>query len=100
MPDRRIMRIDHPAAWHVGELGDPELCLEEIQVQPGSRLAGSTIASSPIKSEFDLLIVGIRRGTEDVIFNPRSDLRMQAFDTVLVMGHGRDLRRVEKASEP
>jgi hypothetical protein len=24
MPDRRIRRIDHPAAWHCGELGDPD----------------------------------------------------------------------------
>lgn len=24
MTDRRIRRIDHPAAWHVGELGDPD----------------------------------------------------------------------------
>ena len=98
-----VRQLLHPSVTEfmdaIQQFGDPELCLEEIQIQSGSQLAGKSLDNSPIKSEMDVLVVGIRRDTADLIFNPPSTLALDAGDMLLVMAHPQSLRRLEKLAE-
>jgi len=79
----------------IEEFTEAEVCLEEIQVQAGSTLAGTMLKDSPIKRELNLLVIGVRRGGRTV-FNPAIDLAPEAGDTLLVLGRLDNLRRLER----
>jgi voltage-gated potassium channel len=68
-----------------------ELKLEEIPVQPTSRLADVALVESGIRQQLDLIIVAIKKGTGEMIFNPASHTRIQIGDTLLALGQRRSL---------
>jgi voltage-gated potassium channel len=68
-----------------------ELKLEEIPVQPTSKLADVTLVESGIRQQLDLIIVAIKKGTGEMIFNPASHTRIQIGDTLLALGQRRSL---------
>jgi len=80
----------------IQEFEDPDICLEEIQVEEGSSLAGTMLKDSPIRRQTDVLVVGIRHGDQRAQFNPPADAAPQAGDTLLVLGKGENLRRLEQ----
>jgi voltage-gated potassium channel len=68
-----------------------ELKLEEIPVQPTSKLADVTLIESGIRQQLDLIIVAIKKGSGEMIFNPASQTRVQIGDTLLALGQRRSL---------
>lgn len=75
---------------------DTGLSLEEVELQPGSSLIGVTLREAPIRREMDVIVVGVRRLDEGLIFNPPSDLAPQAGDILLALGRRENLRRLEQ----
>ena len=75
------------------------LAAREVLIQPSSKLAGATLADSPIRRELDVLVVGIRRNGDDIVFNPASTQLLDPGDTLLVMGHPQNLRRLEQIAD-
>jgi voltage-gated potassium channel len=75
---------------------DTGLSLEEVELQHGSSLAGVTLRDAPIRKEMDVIVVGVRRATEGLIFNPPPDLAPQAGDVLLALGRRENLRRLEQ----
>ena len=75
---------------------DTGLSLEEVELQPGSTLVGVTLRDAPIRTEMDVIVVGVRRLQEGLIFNPPSDLAPQVGDVLLALGRRENLRRLEK----
>jgi voltage-gated potassium channel len=71
-----------------------ELRMEELRVGGGSRLNGVTLIDSGIRQEMDIIIVAIRKKDGEMIFNPSSQSRMEADDTLIALGHGQDLKRL------
>ena len=65
--------------------------LEEFTVTAKSRATGATVRASEIQQE--LLIVAIRRGNEETIFNPRDDETLCAGDVIVVMGTEADIEK-------
>jgi len=80
---------------------DPDLSLEEVQVQPGSSLAGVMLRDAPIRREMDIVVLGVRRENKDdeLVFNPPPDLAPQAGDVLVVLGRKDNLRRLEVLAE-
>lgn len=79
--------IDAISTWGGADLG-----LEEVQVQPGSKLAGQTIRDAPIRAELDIIVVSVRGGDGATRFNPAPDLRLEAGDTLVGLGRRDNLR--------
>lgn len=76
-----------------GELG---LEIEEILITPDSPMAGKTIATSKLRQDLGLIVLGIKRGTAPIRYNPKSEDRIEANDRIIVMGEPSGLRRLEE----
>jgi voltage-gated potassium channel len=76
-----------------GQLG---LEIEEILITPDSQLAGKTIAGSKLRQDMGLIVLGIKRGSEPIRYNPKSDDVIYANDRIIVMGDAAGLRRLEE----
>ena len=83
----------------IQEFADPALCLEEIQVQPGSILAGTMLKDSPIKRQMNLLVIGVRRTDQQMLFNPPVDTAPQVGDILVVLGRQENLHRLERLAD-
>jgi len=79
---------------------ETQLSLEEIQVRAGSSLAGVMLRDAPIRSQMDVIIVGVRRQQNELIFNPPHDLAPQAGDVLVALGRPENLKRLERLADP
>jgi voltage-gated potassium channel len=75
---------------------DTGLDLEEIELQPGSSLVGVSLRDAPIRREMDIIVVGVRRGDQELVFNPPPDLAPEEGDILLALGRPENLRRLEQ----
>ncbi|MCF6180288.1 MAG: TrkA family potassium uptake protein, partial [Geopsychrobacter sp.] len=73
-----------------------ELQLEEIRVAKDSRLAGKTLLSSDIRKKHGIIIVGIRKAGAGIIFNPGSETRITADDTLITLGERPAIKDLER----
>lgn len=74
-----------------------DLQLEEVRVGPTSKLVGTTLLDSHIRKDFDSIIIGIKKSSNEMIFNPTPDYRIEANDTLIALGKREDMVRMEKA---
>jgi voltage-gated potassium channel len=70
--------------------------LEEVEIQETSSLVGQSLKQSPIRSEFNLIVLAIHPRGGSMRFNPGPDIPMAAGDTLIVMGEGEQLHLLEK----
>ncbi|HJV36637.1 potassium channel protein [Geomonas sp.] len=63
-----------------------ELQMEEILIPPDSGFIGETLASSGFRKETGVIIVGIKKQSGKMGFNPESHTRIEADDTLIVLG--------------
>lgn len=75
---------------------DMELQLEEIRVAPDSSLAGTTLLTSNIRQNHGIIIVGIRKDAQKILFNPASLTPIAAGDTLITMGDRAAIKDLEK----
>ena len=69
--------------------------LDEFLIRANSSMDGKTLADSGIKTDFNLLVVGIKNGDGDFKFNPPPTSLINEKDTVLVMGQSKDIRELK-----
>lgn len=72
-----------------------ELQIEETGVQPGSPIAGKTVRDSGLRRELGVIIVAVKKPDGRMQFNPDSDLRIEAGDVLITLGHRQQLDRLE-----
>ncbi|MDJ0783344.1 MAG: potassium channel protein [Desulfosarcinaceae bacterium] len=74
--------------------------VEELPVSADSALTGVTLMESGIRQKYDLIIITIKKADGSMHFNPGADARIEANDTVIVVGQGKDLKRLERKLMP
>jgi len=67
--------------------------IDELVVPANNRLLELTVAQAEARRKHGLLIVAMRRGGGQIIFNPDDDLNFQPGDTLVVMGKPQDIAR-------
>jgi voltage-gated potassium channel len=72
-----------------------DLQIEEMEVRPGSRLAGKSLRESKLRHEFGIIIVAIKKPGGQMLFNPPGEARMEAGDTLIALGHREQIRQME-----
>lgn len=80
-----------------------EFMIEEVPVPPGSLLAGRTLLESDIRRRAGVILIGIKRASGDLIFNPSASTPIQEGDVLVAMGDVslmNALRRVAGESGP
>ena len=75
---------------------DIGLEMEEVRVGENSRLNGLALMDSGIRQELDVIIVAVRKKDGEMQFNPSSQTRIEAGDTLISLGKRDDLAKLEK----
>jgi len=82
---------------HVADRHYLEMSLVEAKVSEGSRLEGLSIADAQLRADFGVIIVAIRRGEDDMLFNPGPQEQLLVDDVLVLMGHDEKLAETERA---
>ena len=78
---------------HDGELG---LRLEELQVSDKATFANKSLMQSGIRSEYDLIVVAIKREKGEMLFNPNPNTEILPGDILVVLGEHTNIQGLEK----
>jgi voltage-gated potassium channel len=70
-----------------------ELSMEELCIPEGASIAGKELMHSGIRSQYDLIIVAIKRSDGRMIYNPSPSERLQAGDILVAIGPQENLSR-------
>jgi voltage-gated potassium channel len=81
-------------------LMDSKIQMEEMPVIDSSKLVDVALQDSGIRQELDLIIVAVKKAPGDMIFNPSSQTRLEAGDTVIAIGEKQNLERLETLLNP
>lgn len=77
-----------------------DIQMEEMPVHHSSKLINVALQDSGIRKELDLIIVAVKKAQEDMLFNPSSQTRLEAGDTVIAIGKRHNLERLETLLNP
>jgi voltage-gated potassium channel len=72
-----------------------ELQMEEIMIPHHSGFVGENLISSGFRKETGTIIVGIKKRDGTMVFNPDSHSRIEADDTLIVLGHPDAIQKLE-----
>ncbi len=72
------------------------LQIEEVRVESGSRLAGTTVRDSQLRQDMGIIIVAIKRLAGDMLFNPDSTTSIEPGDTLITLGPRPQLDELER----
>jgi voltage-gated potassium channel len=73
-----------------------DLQMEELTVGENSEIKDLTLMESAIRKEFDLIVVAIKKGTGEMIFNPSPQAKIQIGDILVALGDRENLSSLEK----
>jgi voltage-gated potassium channel len=71
------------------------LQMEEVLVVEGSKLTGKTLVDTRIRSEFDIIVVAIKKKSGHMQFNPSASTVLEEGDRLIAIGQREHLRRLE-----
>jgi voltage-gated potassium channel len=72
--------------------------IEEVQVQPRSRVVGQTLEGSRIRQEMGVIVLAIKGEDSHMRFNPPPDEMIHQGDHLIAMGEPEGLRRLEQSA--
>lgn len=71
-----------------------ELAFEQLEVDAASTLAGRKLSETTIRSELDIVVVSIRRGDGEILFNPSGEAMIQSGDLLIAIGNAESLMKL------
>ncbi|MEW6055665.1 MAG: cation:proton antiporter [Bdellovibrionota bacterium] len=89
---------EHP---HASAALDPEISdyqIRKLHIRGHSPLVGKTIRESKIRESYGAMVVGVERNDMRLL-NPDTDLVLQIDDTLLIVGHARQIDMLLKPSK-
>lgn len=75
------------------ELG---LKMEEAAISPSSPLIGKTLIGSKLRQDFGVIVVAIKKISNEMIFNPLPSERLDAGDVIVVIGKKDNLTKMNE----
>ncbi len=75
---------------------DMDLEMGQLEVCESSLLNHLTLIESGIRQDMDIIIVAIRKREGEMKFNPSSQTRIEAGDTLIALGKSNDLKKLKK----
>ena len=71
------------------------LSLEEIKVCENSPLSGRSLAEAQVRAHYGVIVVAIEQSDGEMEFNPPASHTIHAGDTLVAIGKGTDLKKLE-----
>ncbi len=78
----------------VARFGDTEISIEEIGIAPDSPLVGQSLMQSPLRRELNIIVVAIHKNAGELIYNPASDMVIEAGDRLMAIGEKSGLAKL------
>ena len=72
-----------------------DLVLDEKRIAPRSNLVGTTLATSGLRKDYNIIILAIKSATGIMNFNPPFNTEIKAGDTLVILGGGPDLEKLD-----
>jgi voltage-gated potassium channel len=76
-----------------------DLTFEQIEVEPSSSLRDQKLRDTGIRPELDIVIVAIRRGDGQMLFNPSGDKTIESGDMLIAIGHPDALAKLKSLAK-
>jgi voltage-gated potassium channel len=73
-----------------------DLNIEETLIQPGSRLAGTSLRAARLRQDLGVIVVAIKRADGHMLSNPSGDQALQVGDTLIGIGGIDQLEELKK----
>lgn len=73
-----------------------ELQMEEILIPSHSAFVGENLASSGFRKETGVIIIGIKKSSGKMVFNPESHAHLEERDTLIVLGEPMAIQKLEE----
>ncbi|MFZ2042359.1 MAG: TrkA family potassium uptake protein, partial [Desulfobacterales bacterium] len=70
------------------------LMMEEAKIGPESQLIGKNIMASNLRRDFGVIVVAIKKMSDEMIFNPGPGETLEAGDVIVVLGKMEHLERM------
>ena len=84
--------LDVASAFGKTELG---LEIEQLPVAPRSFLSSTTLEEAHLGRTYGVIVLAVRRQSGTMLFNPQSDVRLEAGDVLIAMGERLKLKQLE-----
>jgi voltage-gated potassium channel len=101
---RAVQAVLRPTVLHFMEMATrPEfldLQIEELRVDPDSRLAGRTLRESRLSQDLGVMVVGMLRPNGEVLYGPQGDVVIEPGATLIAIGQRKQLDKVEVMAAP
>jgi voltage-gated potassium channel len=75
-----------------------KVVIEQVRVSEHSHLVARSIRELQIGRQYGVIVLAIRKGDGEMVFNPPADTAISAGDYLIVMGHSENLRTLESMS--
>ncbi len=72
-----------------------DLMFEELTITQGSRLGGVAIKDSGIRKSYDVIVIGIKKPSGQMVFNPGPEVIIEINDQLIVLGDRSQMKRLE-----
>lgn len=77
-----------------------QIQMEEIAVSASSHLVGVMLKDSGIRKNYNLIIIAIKKPDGTMLFNPSFEATINIGDTVIAVGEGENLHKLDKILNP
>src|SRR3984957_6646163 len=93
-----VQFLDLSTTTNLGE----DISIEQVQVSAGSQMTSKTIRDMQLGRDLGVIVMAIRNGDGNMVFNPPADTPVRGGDYLIVMGRQDSLRALESllASHP
>lgn len=75
-----------------------EMEMDELMVSEESRLAGIQLGETNLRDKYNLLVVGIKQKSGEMLFNPSPTQPINAGDTLMLMGQLEQIEQLKRSA--